>query len=188
MTAFSKQNLSAPLHILLIEDDEGDRELALEYLKADRQNLYQVTWAESLEAGLALLEQTHFDAIILDLVLPDSRGVTTVSKLCARSGGIPVIVSSYFDENALASKVIELGAQDYLAKDHMDSQTLSRTLSRALARAKHQTAQLSRQQTKPSSDKLSQKVQPSILALLSRQRMWAQVRRCTDTKKLLHTC
>ncbi|MEO0516464.1 MAG: hybrid sensor histidine kinase/response regulator [Cyanobacteria bacterium P01_A01_bin.116] len=160
MTVFSKQNLSAPLHILLIEDDEGDRELALEYLKADRQNLYQVTWAESLEAGLALLEQTHFDAIILDLVLPDSRGVTTVSKLCARSGGIPVIVSSYFDENALASKVIELGAQDYLAKDHMDSQTLGRTMSRALARAKHQTAQLSRQPaTRQNSDMLSQKVQ-----------------------------
>ncbi|MEM9088357.1 MAG: hybrid sensor histidine kinase/response regulator [Cyanobacteria bacterium P01_F01_bin.53] len=143
MTAFSTQHLAAPLHILLIEDDEGDRDLALEYLKADSNSLYQVTWADSLEAGLHKLESTQFDAIILDLVLPDSRGVTTVSKLCARSGNIPVIVSSYFDENALASKVIELGAQDYLAKDLMDSQSLGRTMSRALARAKHQTAQLS---------------------------------------------
>lgn len=143
MTAFNIQTLNNPLRILLIEDDEGDRDLALEYLKEDNSYLYQVTWANSLETGLKKLKAERFDAIILDLVLPDSRGVTTVSKLCARSGNTPVIVSSYFDENTLASKVIELGAQDYLAKDLMDSQTLGRTMSRALARAKHQAAQIS---------------------------------------------
>ncbi|MBE9069544.1 hybrid sensor histidine kinase/response regulator [Leptolyngbya cf. ectocarpi LEGE 11479] len=142
MTVITPQRKSTvePLNILLIEDDQGDRDLALAYLKADRSHLYQVTWAESLEVGLEKLHQASFDAIIVDLVLPDSRGVSTAAKICAQSQGIPVIVSSYFDENALATKVIELGAQDYLAKDHMDDITLGQTIHRAIARVKHHTA------------------------------------------------
>lgn len=144
MTAITPQRKSTvePLKILLIEDDKGDRDLTLEYLKADRSHLYQVTWAESLEVGLEKLHQASFDAIIVDLVLPDSRGVSTAAKICAHSQGIPVIVSSYFDENALATKVIELGAQDYLAKDHMDDSTLGQTIHRAIARVKHHTAEV----------------------------------------------
>lgn len=137
-----RKTIVEPLQILLIEDDQGDRDLALEYLKADGSHLYQVIWAESLEAGLEMLNQARFDAIIVDLVLPDSRGVSTVAKVCAQSQGIPVIVSSYFDENALATKVIELGAQDYLAKDHMDGTTLGQTIHRAIARVKHHTNRL----------------------------------------------
>ena len=157
----------APLRILLIEDDEGDRDLALEYLEGDRRRLYITTWARSLEEGIERLETDTFDAVILDLVLPDSKGVTTVSKLCARSGGVPVIVSSYFDEDALASKVIELGAQDYLAKDVMSSQRLGRIISRALARAKHQANVLSQQrlsQQRLSQQRLSQQQNISALA------------------------
>lgn len=138
MTALGTRSLVAPLRILLIEDDEGDRDLALEYLEGDSRRLYITSWARSLEEGIERLETGQFDVVILDLVLPDSKGVTTVSKLCAQSKGVPIIVSSYFDEDALASKVIELGAQDYLAKDLMNSQRLGRIISRALARAKHQ--------------------------------------------------
>ncbi|MGD1856195.1 MAG: ATP-binding protein [Leptolyngbyaceae cyanobacterium] len=161
MTAIAPQRKLAvePLQILLIEDDKGDRDLALAYLKADRSYLYEVTWAESLEAGLAKLKQVSFDAIIVDLVLPDSRGVSTVAKICAQSRGIPVIVSSYFDESALATKVIELGAQDYLAKDHMDDITLGQTIHRAIARVKHHTADVAgvrSQTTDPLSIKLEQ--------------------------------
>ena len=160
MTAFDVQPVDDPLRILLIEDDEGDRDLALEYLKEDSSNLYRVTWADSLEAGLKKLEAEQFDAIILDLILPDSRGVATVSRLCAKSGNTPVIVSSYFDENTLASKAIELGAQDYLAKDLMDGQTLGRTMSRALARARHQATQISGQRDAESENEpLAAKVQ-----------------------------
>lgn len=160
MAAPKLRPLVNPLRILLIEDDEGDRDLALEYLEADRRRMYITTWAQSLEEGLERLETNAFDIIILDLVLPDSKGVATVSKLCAQSRGIPVVVSSYFDEDALASKVIELGAQDYLAKDLMNSQRLGRIISRALARAKHQAEALVQQRLR---DMRSQ-AQPDPLA------------------------
>ncbi|MFK8182679.1 MAG: ATP-binding protein [Phormidesmis sp.] len=166
MTALSTRSLVAPLRILLIEDDEGDRDLALEYLEEDNRRLYITSWACSLEEGIERLKHGQFDVVILDLVLPDSKGVTTVSKLCAQSNGVPVIVSSYFDEDALASKVIELGAQDYLAKDLMNSQRLGRIINRALARAKHQANLLAQHRVSqpnapvlaPPTDPLSEKI------------------------------
>ena len=163
MAALSPRSFVSPLRILLIEDDEGDRDLALEYLAEDSRYSYQTTWAQSLEEGLKKIEAAAFDVIILDLVLPDSKGITTVAKLSARAQGIPIIVSSYFDEDALASKAIELGAQDYLAKDLMNSQRLGRIISRALARAKHQLSQqrsgTSQTSEVPAADPLSAKIQ-----------------------------
>ena len=186
MTAFDVQPVDNPLRILLIEDDEGDRDLALEYLKEDSSNLYRVTWADSLEAGLEKLESERFDAIILDLVLPDSRGVATVSKLCSKSGNTPVIVSSYFDENTLASKVIELGAQDYLAKDLMDGQTLGRTMSRALARARHQANQISGQRERGSeSESLAAKVQRLQSDIRRLEAIAHNINNTTDSKAAL---
>lgn len=146
MAATKLRSTTDPLHILLIEDDEGDRDLALAYLSEDRRYQYQITCAKSLEEGLGKLQSSPFDIIILDLLLPDSKGIATVSKLYAHVPNIPIIVSSYFDEDAIASRAIELGAQDYLAKDVMSSLSLSRIISRTLARAKQVTARAQQRQ------------------------------------------
>src|SRR3954452_12860917 len=90
--------------------------------------------AESLQDGLARLKGAQFDMILLDLNLPDSGGVETFLRVHAEAAHVPIIVLSALDDEELATKIVHLGAQEYLVKTRLDSQTLQRALRYAMER------------------------------------------------------
>ena len=71
---------------------------------------------DHLAAGLARLEAGGIDAILLDLVLPDSQELATFERVKATVPNIPVLVLTGLDDEVLAEEAVAAGARDYLIK------------------------------------------------------------------------
>ncbi|MCB0019995.1 MAG: response regulator, partial [Anaerolineales bacterium] len=100
-------------HMLVIDDDEVNRDLVSRYLRHDG---HQVTTAASGPMALQLLEQQMFDVILLDIIMPEMDGYTVLAQLKAdyRLREIPVVVISATADMQSFARCIELGAEDYL--------------------------------------------------------------------------
>ncbi|GAB4260036.1 MAG: hypothetical protein Kow0065_10190 [Methylomicrobium sp.] len=122
--------------VLLVEDDPGDANLVRHYLKAARDVGFECTWAMSLADACRQLHDHRFDILLVDLSLPDSRGLDTVRAVRAAAGSLPLIVLTGHDDTGFALDTLESGAQDYLVKGDFDSGGLIRCIRYALSRAK----------------------------------------------------
>src|SRR5437879_1113687 len=128
------------LHILLIEDNSLDAALIQEMLKQthsyDPNNpAYEFRHARSL-AEAAPYWKSPLDLVLLDLSLPDSRGLATFMRVEALAGEAAIVVLTGLDDDKLALEAVRSGAQDYLVKWQMGSRTLSRVLRYAIERNK----------------------------------------------------
>ena len=128
-----------PLLILIVEDEPGDHALVVTYLrqKSSRQvaGAPNLVWAKSLREALAATRCAQFDLVLLDLSLPDSSGIRTVSEMTAALPGTPVVVLTGNDDDELAIAALGAGAQDYLVKGEFDHRALARALHYAMARS-----------------------------------------------------
>ncbi len=124
--------------ILLIEDDPDYALLMNLYVnEACGEGVkYVLESAVSLSEGLELLAREEFDIVLLDLVLPDSQGLETLTQVRRRAPGVPVVVLTNLDPEALDLRAISEGAQDYLIKSKVDPQQLRRAIGHALERGR----------------------------------------------------
>ena len=102
--------------VLLIEDDEGHAQLVTRAL-SDRKSHFEVQWVTSLAEAVTILAGNHFDVMLCDLTLPDSRGTETVTALRRIYPDTPVVILTSWASEQMASAALEQGAQDYLLKD-----------------------------------------------------------------------
>lgn len=66
--------------------------------------------------GLAGLNNSHFDIVLLDLGLPDTQGIDTLRKVHDKDPEAPIIVLTGLDDQEIATQAIRFGGQDYLIK------------------------------------------------------------------------
>ncbi|HBU95970.1 response regulator transcription factor [Leclercia adecarboxylata] len=99
--------------ILLVEDD-GDIAALLRLNLEDEG--YVITHEADGERALHLLGQTHWDAVILDLMLPNVDGLTLCRAIRQRDHYLPVIIISARSSETERILGLETGADDYLAK------------------------------------------------------------------------
>ena len=129
-----------PVAILVIEDDPGDFGLIRVHLRSaglgHAGEGAPLRWAKTLAEGLSLARENKPDVVLLDLSLPDSSGIATVEALRAALPGVPIVVLTGNDDNALALQAVQSGAQDYLVKGHFDHDMLGRAVRYALVRKK----------------------------------------------------
>lgn len=92
--------------------------------------------AETLESGLRQLAFGGVDLILLDLNLPDSSGFNTFEATRANAPGIPVIVLSTGDAEAITLQTIHKGAEDYLVKSKCGPELFTRVVESAFVRHK----------------------------------------------------
>lgn len=124
-----------PLSLLLIEDDDNDAMLIKYFLaEGEPEPLFTVTTAERLSDGCLLLKQRPFDAVILDLALPDSRGLDSLIQLRAQQPEVVVIVMTGLKDERVALDALSLGAQDYLIKGMINGYFLKRSILHAIER------------------------------------------------------
>lgn len=122
----------------LIIDDDPEAVLLMgmrlnEACAADQRFILE--GAETLHAGLAEIARGDYDVILLDLTLPDSRGLDTVRAVMPKAGGIPVVVLTCLEDEAVGLEAIALGAQDFLNKDRLNMTLLGRSVRFAIERS-----------------------------------------------------
>jgi PAS domain S-box-containing protein len=136
------QQMQQPLSVLLIEDNPGDARLIREMLADVPAGRVRLQHAERLAAGLERLDSA--DVVLLDLSLPDSHGLETFQRLRDAAPRVPVVVLTGLDDETVAVRAVQEGAQDYLPKGQVDGQLLVRSMRYAIERkrAEEERAQL----------------------------------------------
>jgi len=128
------------LAILVVEDDPGDFALVRAYLRFAGLNRPEdaqlLVWAISMAEAVAAVQRAKPDVVLLDLSLPDSHGIETLSKMRGVLVDVPIVVMTGNDQGSIAVEALEAGAQDFLVKGRFDQDKLERTLRYALVRNK----------------------------------------------------
>ena len=122
------------IKVLLVEDNDVDAQLTQDLLSEWSIEEFQITRAKTLGEGLTLLSRERFDAVLLDLSLPDAFGLPTVRQVHATSPTIPVVVLSGVSDQSLALQAVQQGAQDYLVKGQGHPELLVRSIIYAIER------------------------------------------------------
>lgn len=126
-----------PIGILLIEDDLDDVFLIQRVLDKDQSPHsppVRIKTATTLRQGLEILQQSRPDLLLLDLTLPDSRGLDTLKVVLAQDASLPIVVLTALDDETTAIGAMGHGAQDYLVKDHISPTYFKRSLLYAIER------------------------------------------------------
>ena len=107
------QPSAASARVLYIDDDEGLRRLAVRTLA---RHGYDVTVADSGNAGVALAAERAFDLVTVDHYMPGMDGLETLERLRALPGAPPVVYVTGSEEGRIAVAALKAGAADYVVK------------------------------------------------------------------------
>jgi signal transduction histidine kinase len=125
----------AVLRILLVEDNPGDVRLVREMLaEGSKQLVFKIEQVDTLAAGIEKTRRDRFDAILLDLGLPDSKGLETFYNLHAVSPDVPIVVLTVLHDEDAAIEAVRGGAQDYLIKGRLEGELLTRGILYSIER------------------------------------------------------
>jgi PAS domain S-box-containing protein len=125
----------ATVRMLLVEDNPADSRLVDVLLSEAASSAdFEVTYAERLDEALEHLGETEFDVILLDLSLPDSSGLETVSRMRTAASRVPLVVLSGQEDEGVALEALHMGAQDYLIKGQGDGNLIARSIRYAIER------------------------------------------------------
>src|SRR5260221_273595 len=100
---------------------------------------FEVERAPRLASAIERLDAGQIDVVLADLSLPDSVGIGTFRQLFHHPSSAPILVLSGLDDETLALRTVEEGAQDYLVKGQFDSALLVRSIRYAIKRAAVET-------------------------------------------------
>ena len=94
--------------ILLIEDDVGDADFLSELMQLETQAVFNLEWTQTLRKGLDRLSQGVFDVVLLDLGLPDCRGLETLRRFRQAFPEVPVVVLTGYDDEPTAVEAVKI--------------------------------------------------------------------------------
>jgi len=123
-------NIDQKIRLLSVEDVDDD----YEKLKSiyDNHNQVELARARGIQDAIQLLKQQQFDLILLDHILPDGDGFDFLSRKQEEGIEIPVIIITGKGDEMIASQLIQGGAYDYLSKNHVNEESLSRSIINTL--------------------------------------------------------
>src|SRR6266404_6794167 len=124
------------LKVLLVEDNAADARLIQESLAERSDEPFDLETVDTLQTGLQRLSAGGIDAMLLDLGLPDSYGVETFVRAKARALGVAIIILTGLNDDSLALKLVQGGAQDFVAKVDVSGNNLTRAILYAVEREK----------------------------------------------------
>ncbi|MBI4518917.1 MAG: hybrid sensor histidine kinase/response regulator [Deltaproteobacteria bacterium] len=136
----TQSEIAHAARLLLAEDNPGDARMIQELFAEAAPGGFALTWRDSVVAAVQCLREAAFDAVLLDLSLPDSMGLATLATVQAHAGDLPIIVLTGLDDTELAIRAVEAGAQDYLVKGELTSHVLTRAIYHAMARKRLERA------------------------------------------------
>lgn len=126
--------MESSIHILLIEDNPADVRLIREYLSFSPRQSYELFQSSTLKGGHEILRKEQIDIILLDLHLPDSLGLKSFDRLMDTFPNLPIIVLTGLSDEDTGLQAVRKGAQDFLSKDELNSETLIRCIRYGIER------------------------------------------------------
>ena len=125
---------------VLLFQSPSDLDTVLDELFAGTDVTFlDVQTATNFSQALELLEQEDFEAILLDIEAKGEKELAILSQVYQSAANIPIIVMTHVDDESLAVKAVELGAQDYVIKDHVNSRAMIRIIRYAIERKRTET-------------------------------------------------
>lgn len=117
--------------VLLLEDDDARARTIREMLA--RVGGFFVMWERTVsDARRHLDTRGEVDVVLLDLTLPDARGLGALAAVRQRARTVPIVVLATEDDRHVAEDAIAASAQDYLIKQEIDPRTLARAIKYAV--------------------------------------------------------
>jgi signal transduction histidine kinase len=133
-----KVTLANSLRILLVEDSASDIALIEAALAQSGFIHYSLHKTRLLREAIHLLETEAFDVVLLDFTLPDTIGFNGLLSLQSVAPSLPIIMVtgpvSGVAEEEMALSAVECGAQDWLLKSNINSQSIKRAMQYAVQR------------------------------------------------------
>jgi len=117
--------------VLVIDDERGPRESLRILLKPD----YQVLCADSVDAGVAMLQEHHPDTVVMDIRMPGKSGIEGLKMIREIDGVVSVIMFTGFGALETAQEAMRLGANDYVKKP-FDAFELRKVIQRHVQRTR----------------------------------------------------
>jgi DNA-binding response OmpR family regulator len=103
-----------PAKKILVVDDEPEVRQLMEHFLTDRG--YEVRIVENGRLALEALDTFTPDVVLLDMHMPEMDGLETLKRLGARSPSLPVIMITVNEDIETTSRLLQLGAADYVPK------------------------------------------------------------------------
>ena len=122
------------LKVLLIEHDPGFARYVGEMLGQARNLSAELRAPADLVAGLVELQARTFDAVLLDICVPDGAGLANIPLIKALAPQLPIIAVGDSDDEIIALEAVHSGAQDYLVKSQLTPAWLERSIRYAIER------------------------------------------------------
>ena len=128
------------IRVLMIDDNPAAINLMQYLLEEEKDVSIELEHANTLASGIERLASGGIDVILLDVLLPDSRGFSAFADLRAEVPDVPVIILNGISDEILALKLVRDGAQDYLVKGEVTTSLLVRTIRCAIERTQGEAA------------------------------------------------
>ncbi|MGI9329431.1 MAG: putative bifunctional diguanylate cyclase/phosphodiesterase [Gammaproteobacteria bacterium] len=122
------------MRLLLVEDNLEDADFLAASLRRHQVSDIELNHVTTLKDAVHQLSIEPFDAVLLDLHLPDGSGLECVDAIQAAESKTPVVVLSGQDDEEFALSILNKGVQDYLVKWEGEAQTILRTIRYAVER------------------------------------------------------
>ncbi len=120
--------------VLLVSDIPVDIALIERALAESSGSQLRLERVGRLSDAVKRLQQVGIDAVLLDLLLPDSRGVETFEAVFAAAPLVPILLLASRENEEIAWQATQLGAQDHLRREHLDAYWLPRILRSVIER------------------------------------------------------
>lgn len=124
------------LNVLLIEDQPSQVELLKILLEGQSFFAVRLQVAKSLAQGINRLQSGIFDIVLLDLFLPDGKGIKALATLKQFAPHTPIIVLTVATDLNMGLVALQRGAEDYLVKEHLQESHIARAIIYAQERKK----------------------------------------------------
>jgi diguanylate cyclase (GGDEF)-like protein len=136
MEPFEEQDelQSASIRVLMVEDSPEDIASITAMLTSSDAAEFEITSTERVEDALRMLHRDNFNVVLLDLTLPEGRGLHALSRAKIAASSVPIVVMTHEEDQAMALRALRQGAQDYLVKRKFDGHLLVRAIVHAVER------------------------------------------------------
>lgn len=130
---------ASSLRLLQVEDDDDFAALVAAMFRTNPDYAATLDRVDSLSAGIEWVGAAKPDAVLLDLSLPDSDGLATAKRMLdVVEAPTAVVVFTAVRDQSQASQALALGAQDYIVKEDLTPQLVTRVVRYGVTRAQLQ--------------------------------------------------